>query len=109
MTPGSSFSDIGVQAMGKKGKILVDITLGTSQIGFVCAYIYFIATSLKSVVDEAFTTNADIRWFGALCFVIYVPLCYVRRIERFAITHIFADALIIITTLVILVYAIIHC
>ena len=42
---------------------------------------------------------------GLLCFVIYVPLCLVRKIEKFAVTHIFADALILITTIVILVYA----
>jgi proton-coupled amino acid transporter len=37
--------------------------------------------------------------------VIYAPLCWVRKIEKFAVTHIFADALIMITTIVILVYA----
>jgi hypothetical protein len=40
-----------------------------------------------------------------LCFAIYAPLCLVRKIEKFSITHIFADALIMITTVVILVYA----
>ena len=34
-----------------------------------------------------------------------MPLCLVRKIEKFAVTHIFADALILITTIVILVYA----
>lgn len=43
-----------------------------------------------------------------LCFVIYAPLCLVRKIEKFSITHIFADALILITTIVILVYATMH-
>ena len=37
--------------------------------------------------------------------MIYVPLCLVRKIEKFAFTHIIADALILITTIVILVYA----
>ncbi len=40
-----------------------------------------------------------------MCFVIYAPLCLVRKIEKFSITHIFADALILITTIVILIYA----
>jgi solute carrier family 36 (proton-coupled amino acid transporter) len=44
-------------------------------------------------------------FLGLLCFVIYAPLCLVRKIEKFAITHIFADALILITTIAILVYA----
>jgi len=42
---------------------------------------------------------------GLLCFVIYVPLCLVRRIEKFAWTHLVADVLIILTLLVIFVYA----
>lgn len=45
---------------------------------------------------------------GLLCFIIYAPLCLVRKIEKFSITHIFADALILITTIVILIYASIH-
>lgn len=36
-----------------------------------------------------------------MCFVIYAPLCLVRKIEKFSITHIFADALILITTIVV--------
>lgn len=43
-----------------------------------------------------------------MCFIIYVPLCWVRKIERFSVTHIFADMLILITTIVILVYAFIQ-
>jgi len=43
-----------------------------------------------------------------MCFVIYAPLCLVRKIEKFSVTHIFADALILITTIIILVYASVH-
>eukprot|EP00347_Sterkiella_histriomuscorum_P012049 403370085 len=116
--PGGSFSDIGFQAIGKPGKYMVDIFLGLSQIGFVTAYIYFITTSLKSVADEvreqqhqdepAYKSDVSVIWFGALCFIIYVPLCLVRKIEKFAWTHLIADALILITTIVILVYALIQ-
>ena len=50
----------------------------------------------------------SINSIGALCFIIYVPLCLIRKIEKFAWTHLVADALIMLTTLVILVYAFIH-
>jgi len=65
-TKNGSFSDIGFNAMGKPGKILVDIFLSLCQIGFVTAYIYFITTSLKSVYDEAKGDGSDISviWFG---------------------------------------------
>lgn len=41
---GGSFSEIGQKTYGKCGKIMVDITLFGSQVGFVTAYIYFIAS-----------------------------------------------------------------
>jgi amino acid permease len=45
-TPNGSFSDIGMNALGLKGKIMVDVFLSLSQIGFVTAYVYFIVSSL---------------------------------------------------------------
>ena len=40
-----------------------------------------------------------------MCSAIYIPLVYVRKIEVFAPTHIFADIMIIVTIIVISVYA----
>ncbi|CDW90768.1 UNKNOWN [Stylonychia lemnae] len=96
-TENGSFSDIGFKAIGKPGKIMVDIFLSLSQIGFVTAYIYFITTSLKSVYDEAKGDGSDVSviWF-------------VRKIEKFAWTHLVADGLILLTTIVILIYALLQ-
>lgn len=44
MTPNGSFSDIGFKAIGVPGRIMVDVFLSLSQIGFVTAYIYFITS-----------------------------------------------------------------
>ena len=43
---GGSLPDIGQKVYGKAGKIMVDISLFGSQFGFVCAYIYFIASQV---------------------------------------------------------------
>ena len=40
--------------------------------------------------------------------MVYTPLCYVRKIEKFSFSHIFADMLILATTIVIIVYASMH-
>ncbi len=40
-----------------------------------------------------------------MCFFIATPLCYVRRIEKFAFTYLIADILILFTVIVILVYS----
>lgn len=36
---------------------------------------------------------------------LYLPLVYVRKIEKFSVTHIFSDILIIISILVLCIYA----
>lgn len=39
-----------------------------------------------------------------MCFCIYVPLCFIRKVEKLAVTHLFGDAMIIITLIVLFVY-----
>ena len=61
---GGSFSDIGYQAFGKKGKIIADVFMATQQIGFVIGMIYFVVKSFKEVVDDAFDVDANMIYFG---------------------------------------------
>ena len=63
-TPNGSFTDIGKNALGLKGKYMVDIFLSAAQLGFVTAYIYFIITSLSQVIKDSFGPEIDYRWFG---------------------------------------------
>jgi solute carrier family 36 (proton-coupled amino acid transporter) len=107
---GGSFSEIGERTWGRTGKILVDVTLFFSQISFVTAYIYFISKNMMNIIHEAqHKSNPDApyvsKWyFGAACFLIYVPLCLVRKIDKLAATHLFGDIMIIFTIGVIFVY-----
>jgi len=39
------------------------------------------------------------------CFIIFTLLCYVRKIEIFASTHLFADIMIVLTLIAIMSYA----
>jgi hypothetical protein len=45
---------------------------------------------------------------GIFVFAVTAPLCLVRRIEKFAFTYIFADILIFITAITIIIFATIH-
>lgn len=47
-------------------------------------------------------------WFGLLCIVIYVPLCWVRKIEVFNKTHLFADIIIVVMIVSVIVYGCIY-
>ena len=44
-------------------------------------------------------------WFLVVCMAIYVPLVMVRRIEVFALTHLFGDIMILVTLVTVCVYA----
>eukprot|EP00344_Euplotes_crassus_P010756 CAMPEP_0197003506 /NCGR_PEP_ID=MMETSP1380-20130617/7746_1 /TAXON_ID=5936 /ORGANISM="Euplotes crassus, Strain CT5" /LENGTH=371 /DNA_ID=CAMNT_0042422027 /DNA_START=16 /DNA_END=1128 /DNA_ORIENTATION=+ len=100
-----SFSEIGRKAFGLPGKIAVDFFLAVTQFLFVTAYIGFISGSVNNILVNTFKTDPINVWIiGAVCFAIYTPLCWVRKIEKFAFFHIFADIAIAIGLIVIMIY-----
>lgn len=103
---GCSFSEIGFKAYGFWGKVLVDVSLVGSQTGFTCAYIYFIALNINTMIMEISGGEGLPRYaFGIACFLIIYPLTIVRKMETFAITHLFGDVLIIVTLVVVIAFA----
>lgn len=113
---GGSFPEMGFKACGKGGKIFVEIVLVASQFGFCTAYVYFIASQIggEGGVIPCITSTLDDCsdgyilpkwWWMPIAMAIYVPLVFVRKIEVFASTHIFGDVMIIITLIVVMVYA----
>ena len=101
-----SYSEIGRKAYGLPGKIAVDFYLTFTQTIFVCAYITFIVDSVNNILHETFDRPKINNWIlGGVCFLIYVPLCWVRKIEKFAIFHVVADISIVIGLTVITIYA----
>ena len=113
---GGSFPEMGFKAYGKPGKLFVEIVLVASQFGFCTAYVYFIASQIGGeggVIpcitsdNDACTGGVEIdKWIWMpICMLIYVPLVMVRKIEVFAVTHLFGDIMIIITLIIIFGYA----
>jgi len=100
----ASFTQLGEKAMGKLGRRLVELSLFFSQVGLVCAYIAFICTSMVSIVLTTTGHHVSPWWFGGLLFVLYTPLCLIRKIEVLAPTHIFADIMIVVTLTTLMVY-----
>jgi len=105
---GVSFPEIGFITYGKTGKILVDISLFSSQVGFTCAYIYFIASQVTSVLDSAFDINIPdaYKWvYAPICFAILFPMVMVRKIQTFSKFHLFGDIMIFLTVFTCMGYA----
>jgi len=49
-----------------------------------------------------------LKILGIICFAIFTPLCWVRKLEKFNWTHIIADMLILLTSIIVLVFAFIR-
>ena len=60
-------------------------------------------TASNETCSDGFNMN---KWIWVpICMLLYIPLVMVRKIEVFAVTHVFADAMIIISVLTIFIYA----
>lgn len=103
-----SYTDLGEKLYGQKGKIAVNVALFMSQTGFCCAYIYFIVSNFHVILQQSFGFSHDQWVTAAICFVVFTLLCWVRKIEIFAQTHIFADVMILITLLYVVVMGIFY-
>lgn len=49
----SNYTEMGQTAYGRWGRISVDIALWCSQIGFCCAYVYFIMDNIAQILSES--------------------------------------------------------
>jgi len=61
--------------------------------------------SIRAYTGETSKQEVNLWWFGLMCFLIYVPLCWVRKVESFAATHIMADGIILFTIVAVVVYS----
>lgn len=118
MVPGGSYSDIALKSMGRTGMYIVDVLVSVMQYGFTIALLFFTVITLKEVVDGIYGVDINIlypgnysfklTYLGILVFLVTAPICFVKRIERLAFTYIFADALIFITAITIIICATFH-
>lgn len=100
----NSYPKIGEKLFGKKGLYAVNLSLWSSQVGFCCAYVYFNIVNLSQIFYFAGSIDISRNWFVLGFFVLWALLCFVRRLEIFASTHIFADIVIFIAIITIMAY-----
>lgn len=104
----NSYTQIGYILFGNPGRIITDITLVISQMGFCCAYVYFIKENLHSIFFHAYGVDINTKIFALIFFFVFVFLGWVRKIEVFAATHLFADIMIVLTLLTVIAYGCIN-
>ncbi|KAI9317913.1 transmembrane amino acid transporter protein-domain-containing protein [Dichotomocladium elegans] len=93
-----SFGDIGGFLFGSTMRMAVLFAITISQIGFVCAYMVFVAQNLQALVGSLFDCNVHIPIaYLILCQIaIFVPLAMVRKIQKLSAFALIADLFILI-------------
>ena len=115
---GESYSEIAMAAYGNKMRIFTEGLIIASQLAFCTNYIYFISSSMGSVINcarsgadpatcsvatEVFN-GVNLWYFMPVLMLIYVPLVWIRNMEKLAFTHVIADLIILVTVVTLLVY-----
>lgn len=77
-----------------------------AQLTFVIAYIDFMCLNVREEISAwSNTDGGDIWWYGLVCFVILTPLVFVRHLEKFAMCHFFADFMVVVVILTVVIFS----
>ncbi|CAO3624842.1 unnamed protein product [Mucor fragilis] len=93
-----SFGDIGGVLFGKGMRLAVLTAITFSQMGFVCAYMVFVAQNVQALIESV--SQCDLRVplsyliLGQLA--IFVPLAMIRKIQKLSAFALIADLFILI-------------
>ncbi|KAI8060102.1 transmembrane amino acid transporter protein-domain-containing protein [Gongronella butleri] len=94
----ASFSDMGSVLYGPKMRKAVLVAITLSQIGFVCAYMVFVAENLQALV----LTFSKCQLLIPMHLLIlaqsfaFIPLAMIRKIQRLSVFALIADVFIVI-------------
>ncbi|KAF9414512.1 neutral amino acid transporter [Podila epigama] len=91
-----SFGDIGGHLYGPYMRWAVLFAIAISQIGFVCAYMSFVATNLEALAVNVFNLGEmyPSYFYVLIQLIVFVPLALIRNIARLSFTAVVADAFI---------------
>ncbi|CAI2365133.1 unnamed protein product [Moneuplotes crassus] len=101
-----TFSELGFLAMGNPGRYICDIVLALSQAGFVTVHIVFISQNLNNIFEYHWGFTVNIWVMGLVFFVIYTPLCWVRKIQTLGKYHTFGDLTVLLAAGILIIKAI---
>ncbi|KAG1133312.1 hypothetical protein G6F42_001560 [Rhizopus arrhizus] len=93
-----SFGDIGGVLFGKSMRFAVLTAITFSQMGFVCAYMVFVAQNVQALIESI--SQCDLRVplsyliLGQIA--IFVPLAMIRKIQKLSAFALIADLFILI-------------
>ncbi|KAI9260543.1 transmembrane amino acid transporter protein-domain-containing protein [Phascolomyces articulosus] len=93
-----SFGDIGGVLFGKTMRMAVLVSITLSQIGFVCAYMVFVAQNLQALLESVFHCEVTVPLAYLILgqILVFVPLAMIRKIQKLSAFALIADLFILI-------------
>ncbi|KAI7862566.1 transmembrane amino acid transporter protein-domain-containing protein [Spinellus fusiger] len=93
-----SFGDIGGVLFGPRMRMAVLVAITVSQIGFVCAYMVFVAQSIQALVENISNCQTIIPTAYLILgqIAVFVPLAMIRKIQKLSVFALIADVFILL-------------
>ena len=99
-----SYSLIVEKALGKKGRVVLDIMIAATQFSFTVSHMTFIVESSKTTIDKAYGVNSNPWIYAAVVICILTPIAWERNIAKFAFTFLIGILLILLSVIVVSFY-----
>ncbi|KAI9362318.1 transmembrane amino acid transporter protein-domain-containing protein [Pilaira anomala] len=93
-----SFGDIGGIIFGKTMRFAVLLAITFSQMGFVCAYMVFVAENVQALIESLSNCSLQVpvSYLILSQIAIFVPLAMIRKIQKLSAFALIADLFILI-------------
>ncbi|CEG72992.1 neutral amino acid transporter [Rhizopus azygosporus] len=93
-----SFGDIGGVLFGPSMRLSVLLAITLSQIGFVCAYMVFVAQNIQALIESVSQCQLQVplSYLILAQIAVFVPLAMIRRIQKLSAFALIADLFILI-------------
>ena len=88
-----------MKALGRRGKVILDIMIAATQFSFSLSLASYITTASQNVIQSLTGVEISFWIIGLALLFILAPIAWVRNISKFSFTFLIGN-LLILTTLV---------
>ena len=90
-----------MRALGKRGKVILDIMIAATQFSFSLSLASYITTAWQNVIKSVAGIEINIWVLGVALLFILVPIAWVRNISKFSFTFLVGNLLILTTVVIV--------
>ena len=93
------------RVLGRKSRVILEVAIAFTQLGFCISHITFLIESCKTTVDSLWSTDSSYAIYMVVVIVIYSLLSWVRNLAKFSFTFMIGCFLVILTGIYVTIYA----